>query len=236
MNKTFEKYCESVVTSINSEYEKSKVIGHLPTVGAVREEQIKELLSKHLPELIHVVSGQVIDSNDLMSRQQDIVLVHKSMPRLPFAHEIDLIFIEGVIATLEIKTNIDRRVLQSVGKNFQSIRVLKPEVNNYSVIGVGHKWPVNKVLCALVTYSGTSMTNNKSVISELPNDEKPDLLLDLSRGLLVINNGTILDLDSNAGAYIEISGAGKGLAQFLIYLTEITGVLMARTVDWRKYC
>ena len=78
---------------------------------------IKDFLIGHLPELVSVVSGQIFDAQNTFSRQQDIVLVLKSMPRLPFASGNDLIFQEGVVSTLEIKTNLNAVMLSQIGLN-----------------------------------------------------------------------------------------------------------------------
>lgn len=236
MSKSYNDYCQSAVDSLNAKYHMSKAVKHNASVGAIREQLIKDFLKEHLPELVHVISGQIVDSHDNHSRQQDIVLIHKSMPRLQFASDIDLIFIEGVISAIEIKTNIDKNILNAVGQNFKSVRDLSPNIISHSMININHNWPSTKILCCLITYSGIKQKNYASIISELPADEKPDLLLDLSKGLLVINNGTILPIDKGFGSYIEVKGAAKGLANFLIFLTEITGALISRSVNWRAYC
>ncbi|HHG3370011.1 DUF6602 domain-containing protein [Vibrio parahaemolyticus] len=234
--KILEKYCEAAVSSLNAEYDKSKVVKHSATSGAIREGQIKDLLEKHLPSLVHVVSGQVFDSNDNYSKQQDIVLVHKSMPRLQFDSNLDLIFIEGVVATVEIKTHVSPSTMQSIGDNFRSVRALTTSVTSQSALSVNPNYSRSHILCALVTFTGAKFPSMQTVVSDLASGEKPDLLLDLSKGLLVINNGTILPKDPNFDDYIEIKGASKGLARFILILTEVTGALISRQVNWGSYC
>ncbi|KKX80517.1 DUF6602 domain-containing protein, partial [Vibrio parahaemolyticus] len=129
-------------------YDKSKVVKHSATSGAIREGQIKDLLEKHLPSLVHVVSGQVFDSNDNYSKQQDIVLVHKSMPRLQFDSNLDLIFIEGVVATVEIKTHVSPSTMQSIGDNFRSVRALTTSVTSQSALSVNPNYSRSHILCA----------------------------------------------------------------------------------------
>ena len=90
--KFLHKYFECALTVLNSQCDATTVLQHKATAGAVREQLIKDFLSDHLPELITVVSGQIVDSSDNYSKQQDIVLLLKSMPRLPFASGSDFIF------------------------------------------------------------------------------------------------------------------------------------------------
>ena len=82
--KILRQYCEYALTVLNSQFQATKVITHTSTTGTIREQLIKDFLKAHLPELVTVLSGQIFDSENNYSKQQDIVLVMKSMPRLPF--------------------------------------------------------------------------------------------------------------------------------------------------------
>lgn len=62
--KVLQKYCESMLSILNSEYEATKVLRHASTAGSAREQIIKDFLSAHLPKLIAVISGQIFDANE----------------------------------------------------------------------------------------------------------------------------------------------------------------------------
>ncbi|MCK4823461.1 hypothetical protein KA005_47355 [bacterium] len=230
----FQTYCENSLEILHSEYEATKVLNHNATAGAAREQILKDFLSEHLPELITVLSGQIFDSEDNYSKQQDIVLVLKSMPRLQFASEIDLMFQEGVVATIEVKTSLNSAVLKSIGDNIASVRSLKSASFASAQMGISHKWPSHKVLTAIVTYGGTRLELILDQLSELSTEQKPDLLLDLSQGLLVRNHGLLVDEQGETEYLIEKDPA-VGFKLFLTFLTEITGTLSARGVNWRSY-
>lgn len=235
MKKILRQYCESSLNVLNSQYNSTKVLKHNATSGQVREQILKDFLSNHLPELVSVLSGQIIDSNDNYSKQQDIVLVLKSMPRLPFSSGSDLIFKEGVIATFEIKTKLNNNVLKSIGQNIESIRNLKSRVGAFGQMGVAHNWPINRILTSIITYEGASFESILPIINnELSENEKPDLILDLSKGLLIRNHGLLIQKQSHH-EYILINEAPQGLELFLIFLTEITGTLSSKAVLWRSY-
>ncbi|WP_111980445.1 DUF6602 domain-containing protein [Algibacillus agarilyticus] len=232
--KVFQKYCENSLKILNSKYEATKVLNHNATAGAAREQILKDFLSDHLPELITVLSGQIFDSEDNYSKQQDIVLVLKSMPRLQFASDNDLIFQEGVVATMEVKTTLNLNVLKSIGDNIASVRSLKSASSVGAQLGVTHNWPTQKILTSIVTYGGSRLELILDQLAQLEPEQKPDLLLDLSQGLLIRNHG-LLVTEQGTTDYLLESDAAVGFKLFLTFMTEITGTLSARGVSWRKY-
>ena len=232
--KFLHKYLECALTVLNSQCDATTVLQHKATAGAVREQLIKDFLSDHLPELITVVSGQIVDSSDNYSKQQDIVLVLKSMPRLPFASGSDFIFQEGVVATMEIKTVINATVLGYIGENIKSVRALTPAIAVTAQEGITHNWPANRILTVIVTYGGSSLQSLSEQLVKLEDNAQPDLLLDLSKGLLVKNHGLLLP-QQDKHKYLLLDSAPEGFKRFLTFLTEITGTLSSRGIQWRKY-
>ena len=232
--KFLQTYCESAIAVLNSQYSATKVLRHNASAGAAREQLIKDFLSAHLPGLITVVSGQIVDADNNYSKQQDVVLVLKSMPRLPFASGNDLIFQEGVVATIEIKTSLNSAVLNAIGENIASLRNLRSGNVASVAMGVIHSWPLNQILTAIITYGGASLESLAEPLVSLPEKSKPDLLLDLSKGLLIRNNGSLLP-KQNEHQYLLVENPAEGFKYFLTFLTEITGTLSSRGVQWRSY-
>lgn len=72
------------------------------------------------------------------------------------------------------------------------------------------------------------------MLAGMGNDARPDLLLNLSKGLLVQNHGLLLG-EKGGAEYILIDNPAEGFKVFLTFLTEITGTLSARGVRWRNY-
>ena len=233
-DKVFHNYCKNALEILRTQYESTKILKHNATSGAVREQIIKDFLSEHLPELISVVSGQIFDSKDCYSKQQDIVLVLKSMPRLPFASGNELIFQEGVIATIEIKTALNRTVLKSIGDNIKSVTSLESAIGASAQMGITHSWPSNRVLTTIITYGGSKLVSYIDELANLEQSQKPDLLLDLSQGLLIKNHGLLVPQNESFD-YLLVDDAAEGFKLFLTFLTEITGTLAGRGVLWRNY-
>ena len=232
--KFLQKYCENALAVLNSQFAATKVLRHNATAGAAREQLIKDFLSNHLPELITVVSGQIVDANDNYSKQQDIVLVLKSMPRLPFSSGNDLIFQEGVVATIEIKTTLNANTLAAIGENIASVRSLHSSHVASAAMGVTHNWPLAKILTAIITYGGINIESLATSLAALPENHKPDLLLDLSKGLLIRNHGLLLQKQSEH-EFLPVNNPAEGFKFFLTFLTEITGTLSSRGILWRNY-
>ena len=233
--KVFGKYCDKALAVLSAQYEATKLIPHNATSGSIREQVLRDFLALHLPELISVVSGQIFDSEDHFSRQQDVVLVLKSMPRLPFANGMDLIYQEGVVATIEVKTSLNSAIIRSIGENIASIRSLSPPLVMAAAMCVTHNWPLTRILTAIITYDSASHGSIIDAIGGLEANKKPDLVLDLSGYLLIRNDGTLLPHESDVGEYVLINDAGDGFMFFLTFLTEITGTLASRGVNWRSY-
>lgn len=233
-NKLLRAYCETAIETMQSQYRATRLLQHSATAGSAREQLIKDFLVGHLPELVSVVSGQIFDAQNTFSRQQDIVLVLKSMPRLPFASGNDLIFQEGVVSTLEIKTNLTAAILGHIGQNIESVRVLQPCIGASAQLGITHNWPSNKILTCVITYEAASIENLAYALEGMPEAARPDLVLDLSKGLLVRNHGLLLPQQSSH-TYVLVPDAAQGFMHFLTYLTEITGTVSSRGVLWRKY-
>ncbi|MBV6808986.1 hypothetical protein KWH19_03930 [Xanthomonas campestris pv. pennamericanum] len=183
--------------------------------------------------MTNILSGVILDSYDGRSRQQDIVLVLKSMPRLPFSSGHDLIFQEGVVATFEIKTEIRPSHLAGIASNIESVNELRP--SSLGSVSFGDlDWPHDRVLNVVVTYGGSDLEVIEREICALSTVAHPDVYLDLSQGILIKNDGIILELQGGR-RYICSRDPAIGLARLLILLSKITGRMIMRDVKWEKY-
>jgi hypothetical protein len=230
------KYCSNALRVLSAQFDASASLTHGTSLGSIREQAIRDFLEGHLPSLVTVVSGQIFDSQDAISSQQDIILVLKSVPRLPFASGIDLVYADGVVATIEVKSSLSGPVLKKIGEGIKSVRTLQPVVWGTSSLGVSHSWPPNRILSVVITYSGTALTALESVLGTMDDITRPDIVLDLSKGLLVRNEGLLLAKQQTGADYINIPDSAHGFMLFLTFLTEITGTLVSRGINWRAYC
>lgn len=227
------EYCTGAVKSLRAHYETTNVLGHSATSGAAREKLIQDFLISHIPQMTSVLSGVIFDSKGSRSKQQDIVLVHKSMPRLPFASGSDLIFQEGVAATFEIKTRIHPSTLGKIGENIASVKSLTPSSLGGARLG-DLDFPHGIILCVILTYGGAPLSKIEEKLRELPENQRPDIYFDLSKGIIIKNEKFLL-LEPTTGAHCIIHDAAIGLAHFLRILTKYAGTLEFREVKWGEY-
>jgi len=229
------EYCLGAVNALTAQYEMTKVLGHAATAGAAREGLIQHFLTDHLPEMATVVSGVIVDAQGNRSKQQDIVLMLKSMPRLRFASGHDLIFQEGAIATFEIKTAINtRKVITEIGGNIRSVRNLSATSLAGTRMG-DLSWAHARILTAVLTYGGTRLSTVAQWLENIPETDRPDLYLDLSKGMLIKNDGSFEVAKENTSQYLIVDKAALGLARFLTILAVITGAVQTREVKWSSY-
>ncbi|MGX9379554.1 DUF6602 domain-containing protein [Pseudomonas sp. JQ36] len=227
------QYCHGAVRALNAQYEMTKVLGHSVTAGSARERLIQDFLLAHLPEMTSIVSGVIIDSEGRRSKQQDIVLMLKSMPRLPFASGHDLIFQEGTVATFEIKTEITPSILEAISLNVESVKALIPSTLEGVQFG-DLDWPYNRILNAVITYGGSALESIEQTLMALPEARQPDVYFDLTKGILVKNDGILIGLNGSS-SFLMFNDPSIGLARLLTMLSKLSGRLVMRGVKWESY-
>jgi hypothetical protein len=124
-NKIVVDWFDGLEAVLHSESKLSGLLQHGSTVGQAREFLVTRVLRTLLPTSVHIGSGKVIDSGGVSSKQIDIVLYD---PRFPFM-KVDgggLYFVEGVLATIEVKSTIDSKKLRESLENCKSVLELNP--------------------------------------------------------------------------------------------------------------
>ena len=227
-------YCKASLVRLHASFDATKVLTHGSSLGSIREQLIKDFLVDHLPSAARIVSGQVFDADDRRSSQQDVLITLSNVPRLQFASGVDLVFAEGVIATLEIKSNLSGPTLKHIAKGITSVRSLEPKIWGHSSINVSHSWPGTRILNGVLTYGGTSFSNLKQVLATISVLEQPDFILDLSSGILIKNEGLLMR-KHGTDDFLEVHDPAQAFMMFLTFLTEITSTLAGRGIDWRGY-
>jgi hypothetical protein len=89
-------------------------------VGSAREFFVSRVLRGVLPPIIHVGAGRVVGISG-MSKQIDIVLYDSRCPLLETQPGFGLFFMEGVIATIEVKSTLTRETLRLALDNCASV-------------------------------------------------------------------------------------------------------------------
>lgn len=109
---------------LESEAQLCGLLGHNGTVGQAREFLLKNVLSRILPSTVHIGSGRVIDSFGGESKQIDVVVYDPRFPMLS-SEGAALYFVEGVLATIEVKSTINSAKLTEALDNCRSVLELR---------------------------------------------------------------------------------------------------------------
>jgi hypothetical protein len=127
--------------------------GHSLHKGTPREAFIREYLEKHLNSTVAIGTGEVIDANSKPGdsrRQFDIVIHKRNYPRLDFGAGISAFLVESVLATIEVKSTLDKAGIdQAVGAAIAAKTLKKNEVRSFST---GYIPPA--ILSFVVAYDG----------------------------------------------------------------------------------
>lgn len=127
--------------------------GHPLHKGTPREAFIRTFLEGHLNSTVQIGSGEIIDSSSKpggLRNQFDIVVFKRNYPKLDFGGGISGLLVESVVATIEIKSTLDKAgVLQAVRAAAAAKRLEKNEFRSFQA---GYVPP--SVLSFVVAYDG----------------------------------------------------------------------------------
>ncbi len=120
--------------------EVAKEISHNLKSGEARENALREILKKYLPQRIGVDQGFIIDTQGRESKQIDIVVYDKTVATIFEASGIKYFPCEVVLAVGEVKSNIDstKKLLDALDK-IKSVKELdrSNQGNNLIITGPG---------------------------------------------------------------------------------------------------
>jgi hypothetical protein len=120
---TIADWLDRLESALEAEARLSGLFDHATTTGQAREFLVARVLKTILPPIAHIGSGKVIDSLGNSSRQIDIIIYDARFP-LMRVEGGGLYFVEGVLATIEVKSIVDSRELETALENCRSVLTL----------------------------------------------------------------------------------------------------------------
>jgi len=115
------RYGQAIQRMITEWYAYSQeILQQSSDLGFVREHFVKNILDNFLPKSVIIGSGEIVDSTGNRSGQQDIILYRSDFPVITSLTPVNTYLAEGVIATIEIKSDLSTGSPNHLHKAFQS--------------------------------------------------------------------------------------------------------------------
>lgn len=109
------------------------LLGHGTMIGNAREFFISRVLRSVLPPSLHIGTGKIVAHNGMQSNQIDVVVYDSSFPFLEVQPGHGIYFAEGVVAAIEVKSNVDKNKLRKSLDNCRSVTRMPPAVMSRNV-------------------------------------------------------------------------------------------------------
>lgn len=113
-------------TTLGYEADQAGLLEHSSLVGSAREFIVKRVLRSILPPIVHIGTGKVVDFHGKKSRQIDIIVYDPRFPVFEIQSGIGIYVLEGVIATIEVKSTLTKKSLSEALENTLSLLQLTP--------------------------------------------------------------------------------------------------------------
>lgn len=124
-----DSWADFVARVLKSESElAAAMIGHAGELGSARESLVSGVLSRLLPDIYDVGSGEVVDHLGNRSKQIDIVIARRDFPSLHLPSGTRVYLIESVLATIEVKSTLTSETLRQALDNVASVGRLSPNI------------------------------------------------------------------------------------------------------------
>lgn len=172
---------------------------HRLTKGEAIEESVRKFLRDHLPSSIGIAHGQVMDRHGTLSTQLDAILYDTSRTPILFSDEAKgnrLIPIEGVIAAVEVRTELRLDQIAALVENARVLKTLdrsayyrKQERFIIEVVhAYGREWEVMPPLYFVFAFEGPPSASVGQAVHEAQAHrelhERIDMVCVLQRGVV----------------------------------------------------
>lgn len=118
-------WLNSVETQLRAEAQRAGLFRQPSMTGNAREEVIRKALRGILPRQIEVGAGRVIGADSEPSKQVDVIVFDGRFPVLRMGSDA-LYPVEGVIATIEVKSELTENELRGALDNAASVMQISP--------------------------------------------------------------------------------------------------------------
>lgn len=118
----------STAVTLESEFNKARVVSHYATSGKQAEDLLINFLNRHLPKRFAATTGFVIDIETKISCQTDILLYDAlNSPHFPISTDGQLILIDYIVSVIEVKSNLTIKQLEDAAIKIARVKSLKQD-------------------------------------------------------------------------------------------------------------
>lgn len=161
----FLDYSDAIERVMSEWYSYShEVLQQSTDLGFSREHFVKEILSSFLPKSVIVGSGEIVDGQGRRSGQQDVIIYRADFPVITSLTPVSTYLAEGVIATIEVKSDLSTGDpnLYSAFKSVQKVLSLEKAAEIISGTGAELQklQELNSIKTYIVGYAGWKTTES----------------------------------------------------------------------------
>lgn len=166
--------------------------------GDDRELFIREFLETHLPSRLRIGHGEIVDSSGRVSGEVDAVIYRDDIPRLHMGGT-DVFLCEGVLAAMEIKSDLTKEELERSLENLERIKALEKRIKPLMYLGK----PRSDIIAYLFAFDGMGreaiLRHMQDWYSRRPaGSTKPifDVVCVLRKCVIIRNDGVVFKKES----------------------------------------
>lgn len=222
-------YFESTSQVLISQYRRSSQQRAATNLAKNREAFCQEFLLRALPSRLSIRSGEIWDSVGHKTGQLDLIILRDDAPALHIGSD-DVFLAEGAFATIEVKSNLDRRKLREAGRTLEQVAKLQiPTSKNHYA-----KNPIERPLRIVFAYEGATWETLADEMIQHGWHELFDLICILNRGVL-ISKGGLFTVEGEGKHWLSVNGEAASLAFLYYYLVTYGVAFLALGIDLKPY-
>lgn len=106
-----ERWLDTLEHRLRQDAEQAGLFAHPTMTGSSREFFVRQVLGSFLPRTVRIGTGKIMGADSTCSAQMDVVIFDDRYPAFSIADGQELFPIEGVVATIEVKSHLDKTSL-----------------------------------------------------------------------------------------------------------------------------
>jgi len=218
--------------------------GHPNLRGGPKEWFIRDFLSSHLPGVLQIGQGEIIDSDskpkpdpEQYRPQVDIILYRRDLPVISLSKTDKIFLSEGVMATIEVKSSLKKAGKGSLKEACKATFIHKNLKHRLFPIREGSGWFPEQIVSYVIGFDGPKRMC--TVAGWLPQicetlkctpDNMPEMIVVLGKGVVWrINAFPVLkfdqEIDNKTWAYVQQQD--KNLCTLFLHMLSWMGWITA---------